>query len=57
MLVLSSAPSSCAISFAINAKVDPRVDPIGELPAEAARAFMEPRVAEFAAWNFDWSPT
>lgn len=38
--------------FRYNAKVDPRPIASEELP-EPARAFMEPRLSEFAAWNFE----
>ena len=45
-------PIMLRAQFRYNAKVDPRVVPAEELP-EAARAFIEPRVADFAPWNFD----
>lgn len=46
------SPVILRIQFRYSAKVDPRAVSLEELP-EAARAFIEPRVAEFAPWNFD----
>jgi hypothetical protein len=49
-LVLS--PIVLRIQFRYRAKVEPRVVPFEDLPAEV-REFVEPRVASFALWNFD----
>ncbi len=45
-------PIVLRVQFRYNAKVDPRTVSLDEIP-EAARTFIEPRVAEFAPWNFD----
>jgi hypothetical protein len=50
MLVL--APVVLRVRFRYRANVEPRVISLEELPAPA-REFFEPRVAEFAAWNFE----
>jgi hypothetical protein len=46
------SPIVLRIQFRFNAKVDPRAIAPEELPP-AARAFIDPRIAEFAPWNFD----
>lgn len=51
-ILLVIGPIVLRLQFRYNAKVDPRAVSLDELP-EAARAFIEPRVAEFAPWNFD----
>ncbi len=51
-ILLVFAPIVLRIQFRYRAKVDPRVVPLEELPAEV-REFMEPRVASLAPWNFD----
>ena len=45
-------PVMLRAQFRYNAKVEPRAAKLEDLP-EAARAFIEPRVAEFAPWNFE----
>jgi hypothetical protein len=51
-IVLVLSPIVLRIQFRYRAKLDPRVVPIEDFPAQA-REFMEPRVATFALWNFD----
>ena len=51
-ILLVFAPIVLRIQFRYRAKVDPRVVPLEELPAEV-REFLEPRVASLASWNFD----
>jgi hypothetical protein len=51
-IVLALSPIVLRIQFRYRAKVEPRVVPFEDLPAEV-REFMEPRVASFALWNFD----
>ena len=51
-ILLVFAPIVLRIQFRYRAKVDPRVVPLEELPAEV-REFLEPRVASLAPWNFD----
>jgi hypothetical protein len=51
-IVLVLSPIVLRIQFRYRAKVEPRVVPFGDLPAEV-REFIEPRVASFALWNFD----
>jgi hypothetical protein len=51
-ILLILGPIVLRIQFRYRAKVDPRVVPIEELPAEA-RQFMELRVASLVPWNFD----
>ena len=46
------APIVLRMRFRLKAKVDPTVMQIGEMP-EAARVYIEARVAEFANWNFE----
>jgi hypothetical protein len=46
------SPIVVRIQFCFRAKIDPRAIPLDEMP-EPARAYIEPRVAEFAPWNFD----
>jgi hypothetical protein len=51
-ILLILGPIVLRIQFRYRAKVDPRVVPLGELPA-TVREFMEPRVASLAPWNFE----
>jgi hypothetical protein len=52
VILLVISPIVLRIQFRYNAKVDPGAIALEDLP-EDARAFIEPRVAEFAPWNFD----
>ncbi len=52
VVLLIVAPIVLRNQFQYSAKVDPRTVSLDELPA-AARAYLEPRVAGLAAWNFD----
>jgi hypothetical protein len=51
-VLLIVAPIVLRHQFRYNAKVDPRTVSLDELPA-AARAYIDPHVADLAAWNFD----
>jgi hypothetical protein len=52
VLLFILTPIMLHARFRYHAKVDPRPVALQELPAPA-RAFMEPRLSEFAAWNFE----
>jgi hypothetical protein len=52
VIIFVLSPIFLRARFRYNAKVDPRPISLEELPAPA-RAFIEPRVSEFAPWNFE----
>jgi hypothetical protein len=46
------SPVALRIRFRLRAKIEPRTISLDGMP-ETARAYIEPRLAEFAPWNFD----
>jgi hypothetical protein len=52
VILFVASPIILRARFRYNAKADPRAVTLQELPAPA-RAFMEARLSDFAAWNFE----
>jgi hypothetical protein len=52
VVLFLTAPIVLRTRFRLLAKIEPVAVSVGEIP-EAAQAYMEPRISEFANWNFE----
>jgi len=52
VILFCISPIALRIGFRFRAKIEPRVISLDEMP-QSARAYIEPRISEFAPWNFD----